>query len=284
MPVDSPQKTVAWLHHFGYLDTEHPTVYEFDEAILSMQRVYGLVEDSIAGPVTRRAMGLFRCAHGDHALRQGMRVDKDHCRWEKDEITYSIGSKFRLAGQVKAGKDIIREGFKLYEGLTGKTFTEIRDWHEADIRVGRGRGRKWDFDGPGNVLAWAELPCRAGDQQLLSMFDDTEPWNLREAGPGVIMKAVWLHELGHLMGLDHSDDPSDLMAPYYNPQVITPQEGDRARLARVYGLETDEPTPEPEPSPDASETSAPILPEGPFSVIVTVTINQDGMELTLKPS
>jgi len=279
MPIDTPQKTIAWLHHFGYLLSRYPTADEFDKAIVQMQKIYGLVEDAIAGPVTRRAMGLFRCARGDGPLRQPVRVDGNHCKWEKDTITYSIGSKFRLAGQVEKSKNIVREGFTYYEALTGKTFVEINNWNEADIRVGRGRGSRWDFDGPGNVLAWAELPCRAGDPQLLSMFDDTEPWNLRESGPGVIMRAVWLHELGHLMGLEHSADPADLMAPYYNPQVIYPQEGDKARLARVYGLEET-----PTPAPNASEPCAPAFPEGPFDVTGTVTINLDGMELTLKPS
>jgi predicted Zn-dependent protease len=44
-------------------------------------------------------------------------------------------------------------------------------------------------------------------------------------------KAVILHELGHLVGLDHVDDPSQLM--YHQSSVTTLQGGDRAGLAEL---------------------------------------------------
>jgi len=245
MGIKTVADTVAWLRGFGYLERARPSVAERAAAISDMQRVYGLKTDGVAGPITKRAMGLFRCACTDQHLRrrdrQAIQVDEKHCKWEKRELTYAIGKSFRLGSSEDLSRQILRDGFTVYEKLIDLKFTETSDWRTADICIGRGKGARWDFDGPGNVLAWAELPCHATDAQLLSMFDEQEPWNLRTTGPGVIMQAVWLHELGHLLGLDHSDSPDDLLAPYYNPQIILPQPGDVARLQKLYGQPQERP-------------------------------------------
>lgn len=65
------------------------------------------------------------------------------------------------------------------------------------------------------------------DKALLPMFED------RHASWG----AVLLHELGHLVGLDHVDDPVQLMAPTPGFGEVVLGEGDRAGL-RAVGAET----------------------------------------------
>ncbi len=119
------------------------------------------------------------------------------------------------------------------------------------------------------MLAWAELPCDAEDDKLISMFDDSEPWNTDTKGPGIIMQAVWLHELGHLMGLFHSDSRDDLMAPYYNPQIITLQPGDIARLKKLYrGTEEEAPA---APEPKAPEGLQP----GAYKAEATIVVRDN---------
>lgn len=61
------------------------------------------------------------------------------------------------------------------------------------------------------------------DKTLLPMFED------RHASWG----AVLLHELGHLVGLDHVDDPAQLMAPTPGFGEVRLGDGDRAGLAAV---------------------------------------------------
>jgi len=195
-----------------------------------MQRVYGLKRDSIAGPVTRSAMSQFRCGCHDSSIAssiQAITVDAKHCRWQKDTITYAISSRFKILGNRRASRDLIHEGFRIYAVLTGLTFKRM-SWNRADIRIGAARGPRYGFDGAGSILAWAEMPCSDTDVKLLAAFDLDESWEELNA------LAIWLHELGHLMGLAHSDDPADLMAPYYNKVITLPQAGDKSRLAWLY--------------------------------------------------
>lgn len=235
------EQTVDWLFRFGYLDDQRPTSAAHGVAVAKMQKAYGLATDGIADPLTRHAMGCYRCGCTD---RKAVRVDGAHCRWKKREITYALQRKLALQGNGQGETSrIIREGFKLYEPLTGLEFIEVADWKSADIRIGKGAGRWYGFDGPGNILAWAEMPCQDADVYLYSFFDAAEPWNLQREGYGILAVAVWQHELGHLLGLDHSENSADLMAPIYNPQIIDPQEGDKIRLATVYGVSQ---TPQPE--------------------------------------
>ncbi len=48
------------------------------------------------------------------------------------------------------------------------------------------------------------------------------------------MKVVALHEVGHLLGLDHSKDPRDVMSPYYIKNQLALSEGDKAAVKALY--------------------------------------------------
>ena len=68
-------------------------------------------------------------------------------------------------------------------------------------------------------------------------FDIAEFWITSPEKTGVLLENVAAHELGHILGLTHSEVSTALMAPYYNKNVNRPQENDDIeRIRSLYGI------------------------------------------------
>lgn len=93
-----------------------------------------------------------------------------------------------------------------------------------DVRVVFG-GTNVDpaFTGAGGVLASAGYPPRGNLQ-----FDFNETWSPTR------LLGVCLHEVGHLLGLSHSNNPNGLMYPFATPGVVVDAES-REAINALYG-------------------------------------------------
>lgn len=145
-------------------------------------------------------------------------------------------------------------------------FTAADDeWGPRTLRFLFARGAHGDsypFDGRGRVLAHAFYPAPpnpepiAGDVHL----DDDEPWRI---GDYLDVFSVVLHEIGHALGLGHSDKPGTVMYPYYRKLTGLSAE-DIAAIRELYATREQVLTPQP-PSQPTPTPSPPQTPSSPPS-------------------
>ena len=164
-----------------------------------------------------------RCALTDAAFARTM-VPK----WGKSELTWFIANALPRVG-VDKQRAIIAEAWASWSRVCGLTFKYVTDERQADIVVGCGRGKRANFDGPGNTAAWAQLPSSENfDGQLLLMYDMDEQWDEDS------LLGISVHEGGHNLGLSHGPQ-NCIMSPVYSGDYQTPQKWDIAEAQSRYG-------------------------------------------------
>ncbi|HET6597126.1 MAG TPA: M10 family metallopeptidase domain-containing protein [Anaerolineales bacterium] len=171
--------------------------------------------------------------------------------WDKLDITYTfINGTNQIQGDTE--RDLIRRAFTLWAEQTDLTFTETAS-NAADIVIGWAVGDHGDgdpFDGPGDVLAHASFPNPYDNSQVFLHFDDDERWVDSDAR-NVDLLTVAAHEIGHTLGLAHSNDPDALMFPSYSRPRRFLSEDDIAGVQSLYGVGS-APDPAPETPPQGA--------------------------------
>ncbi|HET6821707.1 MAG TPA: matrixin family metalloprotease, partial [Anaerolineales bacterium] len=171
--------------------------------------------------------------------------------WDKLDITYVfVNGTNQIEGDVE--RDLIRRAFALWADQTALTFTEVTS-NAADIVIGwavRDHGDGDPFDGPGDVLAHASFPNPYDNSQVFLHFDDDERW-VDSDTRDVDLLTVAAHEIGHTLGLAHSNDPNALMFPSYSGPRRFLGDDDIAGVQSLYGVGS-----APEPAPETPPQDA----------------------------
>ena len=150
------------------------------------------------------------------------------------------GTSVALDVFMPAGfKSAIVAAFSAWSVVANIIFVEVLDsdhpWDAAgaagDIRIA-GHG----FDGPSGTLAHGYYPpangvSAAGDVH----FDEAELWELGFGGVGFDIFQVAAHEIGHAIGLAHTEVPDSLMNPFYTEAFSGLQADDIAGAQFIYG-------------------------------------------------
>ena len=134
-------------------------------------------------------------------------------RWGVKHLTYRI-TKYPSTTRLSK-KDVdetTATAFNLWQDASCLTF-EQRPTGKVDIEISFERDEHGDgipFDGPGGTLAHAYFPRWGGAIHI----DDTELWTI-DSFEGTNLLETITHQLGHSLGLSHSDVRSAIMSAFY---------------------------------------------------------------------
>ena len=240
-----------YLKHYDYAESQTFSINDdFDEetrmALLKFQSWFNLKPTGTLDGPTKAALTQPRCAHS----RANPLAANVISRWDKKDLTYAWGPLSNDISEDECKAAVVRAFASWQEAGVGLTFAEVAldgnpdlyiDWRDAMdpdlLRI--------DSQGMvGGTLAHADFPGAAsiivknGKPPLPIHFDDEEHVWVDGAFPnGFDIETVAMHEIGHTLGLLHSDDPNAIMAPTVADNVTKRrlQRDDLVGIRRLYG-------------------------------------------------
>ena len=173
------------------------------------------------------------------------------CAWNQPEVTFALDTGTNdVAGDAEF--EAIRNAFQTWAAVITLTFREVGVNENPDVLIGWRPANDPDLDMTGGTLAHADFPpgCSVVTNTLPKPlhFDDQEHnWTIGAAPNSFDVESVALHEIGHNLGLAHSNVSGTVMFPSIgaNSTNRTLTADDIAGIQSLYT-----PTPSPGQPPD----------------------------------
>ncbi len=229
-----------FLQRFGYLRDGAFEAGTTDDATATALARYqernGLAVTGVLDDPTRRQISRPRCAVPDPVGRAGFVA---RCAWRHPCITFAFDTgtdDVPGAGEFQA----VRDALATWAAVTPLTFTEVGLTQHPDVVLGWRPADDPDFNLSGTI-AHADFPPGCGVlSDILPKpvhFNDPEiNWAIGKVIFSFDIQSVALHELGHVLGLDHSDVDDAVMAPTlsFNATRRTLTSDDLAGIRQLY--------------------------------------------------
>jgi hypothetical protein len=218
-------------------------------ALRHFQKCYGLDDSGEADDKTLRLIQRPRCgvpdiSPGSSAHGAAPFVLRG-CKYNSTDLTFAFANG---TSDLPGGReqDIVREAFAAWVAVSPLRFTEVSPNDSPPLtiaweRKNHGDGSPFDDSGSmqGNVLAHAFFPPPCGGPFAGALhFDEFESWTDAATSGAIRLLNVAIHEIGHLLGLDHSNDQNAIMFAFYDDNVDSLRQDDINGIQALYGRPT----------------------------------------------
>ncbi|RDX82785.1 Metalloendoproteinase 5-MMP, partial [Mucuna pruriens] len=220
-----------YFSNYGYLQSSGPFDDYFDQktisAIKTYQKYFNLTATGILDNHTIHQISLLRCAVPDMNFSYNF---TDNASWPKagnrwfpkgKNLTYG----FLPASEIPANATkVLRKSFTRWTQATGVLNLSETTYDKADIKVGFYNFTLLDIDVEVLGASIITLQPDSNDTTGYILLDGTKFWLLPSENHSLSwedelldLESAAMHQIGHLLGLDHSNHTDSVMYPYVLP-------------------------------------------------------------------
>lgn len=175
-------------------------------------------------------------------------------RWKMTELTWKLTNTLPQFTREEQ-EDAAQRAFDAWGELSALTFTKVAGEALINISFEQGdHGDNYPFEGTDGVVGHGFFPQSARPGVLHLNRDKN--WTMG-GGDGVDLFTALLHEIGHVLGLEHNPDAATVMFAAYDGPRTALTDPDIAAIRQLYG--DDRGLIEPVAPPASSGSTTPVL-------------------------